>query len=104
MMFYRLRRLFRLLSRDTVLLWYACRNPATPKAAKLGALLLVMYIVSPIDLIPDTLPVLGWLDDVAVLAFAIPAVLKLVPQPALQQANAATDRLLSRWRLWRGKQ
>lgn len=99
-MFLRLLRLFRTAGREVLVLWYACRNPTTPRPLKIGALLLALYVLSPVDLVSDLLPILGWIDDVALLAFGIPALLRLVPQPALHQAHAATERLLSRFRLW----
>jgi uncharacterized membrane protein YkvA (DUF1232 family) len=99
-MFLRLLRLIRTAGRDLVVLWYACRHPATPRALKIAAILLGLYVLSPVDLISDLIPVLGWIDDVTLLAFGIPALLRLVPQPALHQAHAATEGLLSRVRLW----
>jgi uncharacterized membrane protein YkvA (DUF1232 family) len=100
-MFSRLRRLFRTTGREMALLWFACRHPSTPSFVKLGALLLVAYVLSPIDLVPDTLPVLGWIDDVTLLAFGIPAILKLVPAHALNEARIASERLFSKWTFWR---
>lgn len=100
-MFFRLRRLIRAAGRDVVVLWYACRNPETPALVKLFSILLALYVVSPIDLIPDTLPILGWLDDATLLALGIPVLLKLMPQTTLQEAHGAADRLLSRWAFWR---
>jgi uncharacterized membrane protein YkvA (DUF1232 family) len=102
-MFSRLLRLFRLAGHDAVVLWYACRNPATPVTVKLGAMLLAIYLISPIDLISDTLPILGWIDDVTLLAFGIPALLKLTPQPPLHDAFIAAERFLSKWAFWRNK-
>lgn len=100
-MFLRLRRLIRAAGRDVVVLWYACRNPKTPALVKLISILLALYVVSPIDLAPDTLPVLGWLDDATLLALGLPALLKLIPQAALQDAQGAANHLLSRWTFWR---
>jgi uncharacterized membrane protein YkvA (DUF1232 family) len=97
----RLRRLFRAVGRDSIVLWYACRDPATPLPVKLMAILLAIYVICPIDLIPDTLPVLGWIDDVALLGLGIPAALKLVPGDSLADARMAADRLLSKWKFWR---
>jgi uncharacterized membrane protein YkvA (DUF1232 family) len=102
-MFLRLFRLFKLTGREATLLWYACRNPATPLLIKLGALLLAVYIVSPIDFIPDALPLVGWMDDVTLLAFAIPAILKLMPETILAEARMATERRFSKWPFWRAK-
>jgi uncharacterized membrane protein YkvA (DUF1232 family) len=70
-------------------LWYACRNQATPLSIKLGALLLALYVISPIDLIPDTLPIIGWIDDVPLLAFGIPWLLRRLPETALLDARQA---------------
>ena len=100
-MFSRLRRLARLAGREVTVLWFACRHPATPRLVKLGAGLLAFYVLSPIDLVPDTLPVLGWLDDATLLAFGIPALLKLVPATALTDAHGASERFLSKWAFWR---
>lgn len=100
-MFSRLSKLIRATGRDVLVLWYACRNPRVPGLLKLVAILLGIYTVSPIDLAPDTLPLLGWLDDATLLALVIPALLKFVPQASLEEANASTDRLLSRWLFWR---
>ena len=97
----RLRRLARLLGSEVTLLWFACRNPATPLLVKLGAGLLAVYLFSPIDLIPDAIPVLGWLDDATILAFGIPALLKLMPAAALGDARGASERFLSKWAFWR---
>ena len=82
-MFLRLGRLFRAVGRDILVLWYACRNPATPLHLKLAALLLGLYVLSPIDLVPDWLVLLGMVDDVTLLALGIPVLLRFVPERAL---------------------
>jgi uncharacterized membrane protein YkvA (DUF1232 family) len=95
-----LLRLFRILGREILVLWHACRNPSTPSLVKLLAAGLALYVMSPVDLVSDLLPVLGWVDDVTLLAFGIPALLKLVPQQALHQAQDAADGWLTRMKLW----
>lgn len=102
-MFFRLFRLFKTAGREAALLWYACRNPATPRAIKISALLVAMYILSPIDLMPDGLPILGWVDDVSLLAFAIPAILKLLPDTVLREARVASQRRFAKWPFWHGR-
>jgi len=97
-MLQRLRRLFRLLSRDAVVLWHACRHPDTPRRVRVGALLLVLYLISPIDLIPDTFLLFGWMDDVTLACFLVPVLLRFLPSAVLADANVAADRTLSRWR------
>lgn len=97
-MFLRLGRLFRAVGREILVLWYACRNPAVPFRLKLAAILLGLYVLSPIDIVPDWLALLGLVDDVTLLALGIPALLKFVSAPALDEAHAAADGLLARLR------
>jgi uncharacterized membrane protein YkvA (DUF1232 family) len=100
-MWLRLRRLVRILGRDALVLWFACRNPATPLWTKLAALLLALYVLSPIDLITDLLPLIGWMDDVALVAFGIPLLLRLLPQTIRSDAEGMAAQWLSRWKLGR---
>jgi uncharacterized membrane protein YkvA (DUF1232 family) len=100
MMFNRLRRLSRVFGRDLVMLWYACRNPATPLGVRIATALIVLYVICPLDVIPDWLILFGWLDDVALLAFAIPAILNWVPGYPRYEARLAAERFLSRWKFW----
>lgn len=97
-LFFRLGRLLRVVGRDILVLWYACRNPSTPMLLRLAALLVAVYLFSPVDLIPDWLAILGWVDDVTLLAIGIPAILRHVPENALHEARTAADGLLSRFR------
>jgi uncharacterized membrane protein YkvA (DUF1232 family) len=94
-MFATLRRWARLLKGDVITLWFAYRHPQTPLPAKILAVLVVAYAFSPIDLIPDFIPVLGLLDDAILLPIGIWLALKLVPPPVLaesrQQAQAWLD-------------
>lgn len=96
-MLQRLRRLFRLFSRDAVVLWHACRHPGTPKRIRIGALLLVLYLLSPIDLIPDTFLLFGWMDDVTLACFLMPVLIRFLPDAVKADAGAAADRSLARW-------
>jgi uncharacterized membrane protein YkvA (DUF1232 family) len=88
-MLFRLGRLIRLAGRDIVVLWYACRSPATPFPLKLAAAVTALYVVSPIDILPDWIPLVGWVDDLTLLALGVPMLLALVPEPVLRQARAA---------------
>ena len=97
-MLLRLGRLLRLVGRDLLTLLYALRNPGTPLFLKGAILLLVLYVFSPVDLLPDWLPVAGWIDDITLIAFLAPALMKLLPQPALQEARSSTEGFLSRLR------
>ena len=86
-MFARLINRARLLKRDIVTLWFAYRHPQMPLSAKIAAILIVAYAFSPIDLIPDFIPVLGYLDDLVLLPLGIWLALRLVPPPVLAQAR-----------------
>lgn len=79
----KLRIWARKIKRDGVTLWFAYKHSGTPLAAKLLCMFVVAYALSPIDLIPDFIPVLGYLDDVILLPCLIWIALRLVPSPVL---------------------
>ncbi|MDB5809302.1 MAG: hypothetical protein JWN94_1424 [Betaproteobacteria bacterium] len=83
----RLRAWARELKTETLTLWFCCKNPATPFAAKVLATLVVAYALSPIDLIPDFIPVIGYLDDVILIPIGIYFTLKLIPQPIIEASR-----------------
>ncbi|MCW5662159.1 MAG: DUF1232 domain-containing protein [Burkholderiaceae bacterium] len=68
------------LATHLLALWKLVRHRDTPRAAKLVALLVLAYALSPIDLIPDFIPVLGLLDDVILLPLGIALAVKLTPR------------------------
>jgi len=76
------------LKREVMALWFACRDPRTPWYARVLTMLIVAYALSPIDLIPDFIPMLGYLDELILLPVGIYLVLKLVPAEALADARA----------------
>ena len=84
-----------------IALWKLARHPQTPRAAKWAALAVIAYAVSPIDLIPDFIPVLGLLDDLVLIPLGVALVVRLTPRPLwddlLAQARASTDTLPSLW-------
>ena len=88
------------LKRDTLALWFAMRDPRTPLAAKLVGAMVVAYALSPIDLIPDFIPVLGLLDDLVLLPLGIALCVKLVPAEVMadcrERARASSERPTSR--------
>lgn len=79
------------LKREVAALALAARDPRTPVAAKLLALAIVAYALSPIDLIPDVIPVLGMLDDMLLLPLGIWVVIRLIPAEVLAEHRAAAD-------------
>jgi uncharacterized membrane protein YkvA (DUF1232 family) len=90
----RLREWAQRLKHDVVALWFCTRHPRTPFIAKALAAALVAYAFSPIDLIPDFIPVLGYLDDLILLPIGIWIVLKLVPADVLEECRGQAARWL----------
>jgi uncharacterized membrane protein YkvA (DUF1232 family) len=80
-----------------VALWKLFRHPSTPLAPKLVAIAVLGYALSPIDLIPDFIPVLGWLDDLVLVPLGIALAVKLTPahlwQARLAEAQLHTEKL-----------
>lgn len=87
----RLRNWARRLKRDGVTLWFAGRHPATPWHAKALGAFVVAYALSPIDLIPDFIPVLGYVDDVLLLPGLIWLTIRLIPQAVLAECRSKAD-------------
>jgi len=96
----RLRDWARSLKGDVHALWIAARDPRTPWYAKALALAVAAYALSPIDLIPDFIPVIGYLDDAIVVPLGILLVVRMIPPALMQefrQQAAARSRPVSRW-------
>ncbi|MEI5682520.1 YkvA family protein [Mesorhizobium sp. CCNWLW179-1] len=81
----------RSIKRDVVALWIAARDPRTPIAAKLVAGAVAAYALSPIDLIPDFIPVLGYLDDLIIVPLGILLAVRLVPEPLMREYREAAS-------------
>ena len=77
----------RQLEGETFTLYLAYRHPATPWYAKIFAAVVVGYAFSPIDLIPDFIPVLGYLDDLLLVPLGIKLALKMIPEEVLSEAR-----------------
>jgi len=90
------------LKRNIVALYFAARDPRTPWFAKVFVGCVVAYALSPIDLIPDFIPILGYLDDLLLLPFGIYIAIKLIPREILLDCHAKADALGSplprRWK------
>jgi uncharacterized membrane protein YkvA (DUF1232 family) len=78
-MFKRLSLLWTLFKGDARQLWFALRHPAAPGWLKVGTALIVLYLVSPIDLVPDAIPFLGAIDDIVLVPLAIRWLLRRLP-------------------------
>jgi uncharacterized membrane protein YkvA (DUF1232 family) len=91
------------LKRDVVALWLAARDPRTPPVARLVALAVAGYAPSPIDLIPDVIPVIGQLDDLIVVPLGIALAIRLVPPELMAEFRARATiapRPVSRLAAW----
>lgn len=75
------------LKEDLVVLHLVSKDPRTPVLAKLLIFLIIAYALSPIDLIPDFIPIIGFLDDIILLPLGILAVIKLIPKEILAEAR-----------------
>jgi uncharacterized membrane protein YkvA (DUF1232 family) len=84
-----LKRWARALKLETLALYLAARDVRTPWHTKAWAALVVAYAFSPIDLIPDFIPVLGYLDDLILLPAGIWVAIKLIPAPLMAEHRAA---------------
>jgi uncharacterized membrane protein YkvA (DUF1232 family) len=82
---WKLGRLVAMFRKELLLTWALLRDPRTPRGAKLAAIAAVLYILSPIDLVPDTIPVLGWLDDGLIGYLLLQTAFRLLP-PELNAA------------------
>ena len=85
---WKLGRLFTMFRKELLLAWAVLRDPRAPRAAKLVTVLAVLYVVSPIDYIPDTIPVLGWIDDGLIAYFLLQLAFKFLPSELLASLQA----------------
>ncbi len=84
-----LRNWSKRLRRDVIAVWLAARDPRVPWYAKALALVIAAYALSPIDLIPDFVPVLGYLDELILLPLGILLVVRLIPAEIMTEHRAA---------------
>ncbi len=88
------------IKRDVVAVYHAARDPRTPWAARLLALLVAAYALSPVDLIPDFIPVLGYLDDLLLVPLGLLLVIRMLPPEVLADARRQAALTLARPRSW----
>lgn len=79
------------IKRDGLALWFAARDPKVPWHARVLGIFVVTYALSPIDLIPDFIPVLGYLDDLILLPCMIWLAIRLIPPPILAESRYRAD-------------
>ena len=96
----KLKEWARTIKRDVHAIYLAARDPRVPWYAKALALWVAGYALSPIDLIPDFIPVIGYLDDLVIVPLGILAVVKLIPPDIMAEHRAtaaiASERPISR--------
>ena len=86
----------RRIKQDVVAVYFAARDPRTPMLARCMALAVAAYALSPIDLIPDFIPVLGYLDDLILVPLGLLLVIRLIPPLVLLESRAKASALLAR--------
>ena len=72
------------IKRNTYALYLACRDPRVPWYAKLFGAIVVAYALSPVDLIPDFIPILGYLDDLILLPLGIALAIRMIPKAVME--------------------
>ena len=90
----KLKRRARDLKAETFALYLAARDPRTPRHAKLLVAGIVAYACSPIDLVPDFVPVLGYLDDLILIPLGITLAIKMIPEPVLTECRARAREMI----------
>lgn len=98
----RLRGWARQIKRDVHALYLAAGDPRVPWYAKVAAIAVAAYALSPIDLIPDFIPVIGYLDDLVIVPLGILLAVKLVPADLMVEfrtmaASTDAERMLGKW-------
>ncbi len=86
-----LRAWAKALKRDVITLWFALKHPLTPWHARAFAAVLTAYAMSPIDLIPDFIPILGYLDDLIIVPVGVWLLLRMVPTQVLTDSKDQAD-------------
>lgn len=84
------------IKRGVLALWLAARDPRVPQLAKIVAMVVAAYALSPIDLIPDFIPVLGYLDDLLIVPLGILVAIRLIPSTTLTELRQQAETLESR--------
>jgi uncharacterized membrane protein YkvA (DUF1232 family) len=78
--------------KEIMMVWAMLRNPAAPGVSKIVALLAAVYIISPVDLVPDVLPILGWLDDGVISILLFKLAFKLLPKEMYDRLKAQFEK------------
>jgi uncharacterized membrane protein YkvA (DUF1232 family) len=79
------------LKQHTLTVYFAARDPRTPILVRTLALLVAAYALSPIDLIPDFIPIIGYLDDLILIPLGLALVVRLTPPEVIESARAQAE-------------
>lgn len=98
----RAKRAAKEIKQNIYALYLACRDPRVPRHAKLFALCVVAYVFSPIDLIPDFIPILGYVDDLILVPAGIALAVRMIPADVMADSRAKAEeaRKLGKPRNW----
>lgn len=88
------------LKSEVIALYYAYRDPRVKWYAKLLIIVIVGYAFSPIDLVPDFIPILGYLDDFILIPLGVALAIKLIPPIVMEEARAKSKELSTKPRNW----
>ena len=84
------------LKRHTLTVYFIARDPKTPWLVKILAILIAAYALSPIDLIPDFIPVIGYLDDLIIVPLGLLLVIRLTPKQVIESAKQKADQSVTK--------
>lgn len=84
------------LQNELIVIWFVLRRPGTPWPARMIACCVIAYVLSPIQIIPSFIPVIGWMDDAAVIAAGLWLIRMLTPKNILQDARARAQIAMKR--------
>jgi uncharacterized membrane protein YkvA (DUF1232 family) len=84
----------RSIKRDVLVVYFAARNPETPLIVRILAFAIAAYALSPIDLIPDFIPILGYIDDLIIVPVGILLIVRLLPPHVLASSREKADTVL----------
>ena len=95
-MFTSLKAQAKQLKRHTLTVYFAARDPRTPLLVRALAVFVAAYALSPVDLIPDFIPVIGYLDDLLLVPLGLALVVRLTPPEVLESARAQAQQAASK--------
>tara|TARA_R110002167_G_C12620982_1_gene646759 strand:+ start:933 stop:1322 length:390 start_codon:yes stop_codon:yes gene_type:complete len=94
--FGRLRAAAKRIQHDALTVYFVARDPNTPIVVRLLALAIAAYAMSPIDLIPDFIPILGYLDDIILVPLGIVLVIKLTPSNVIEASRSKAAKVATK--------